>query len=234
MKPFWAKLSAMQGCGSRLHMFHTYSPIEHLLARKNTKLVFLAHEDFVFAKLKLSEGCTTVKPEAALTTKPECNDFLHKVVIKVWGQLRDLLRQFDRTSVIRQALAVHEAVIRDRDHWRRTAQAVIALYAPAENVFDVALQREQDRNKVALPARTILEMAICECPTIGGRQLSKWDIDELLAKTALLIEAANSVGHKLHLLEPAVQLHSNGEYTIDRRFYEAVIHPFVANYFREE
>jgi hypothetical protein len=218
-----------------LHLFHTFHPIEYLLARKENKVVFLAHEDFVFAKLRLSEGCTTVKPEAILNTKSECNDFLHKVVDKVWGQLRGTLQQLDRTSVIRQAVAVNEAVIYDRDHWRRTAQAVIALYAPAENVFGVAQKREQDRNQVALPARTILEMAICECPHSGGRQLSQWDLDELLAKTALLIEAAtDSDAINSNLVDPAIQLHANGEYTIDRDFYKTVIHPFFANYFREE
>lgn len=218
-----------------LHLFQTFSPIQYLLSRQESKVIFLAHEDFVFAKLRLSEGCTKVKPEAVLKTKSECNDFLHKVVDKLWGELRDALRQFDRASVIRQALAVHEAVIHDRDHWRRTAQAVIALYAPAENVFGVAQKREQDRNQVALPARAILEMAICECPTLGGRPLSQWDLDGLLAKTALLIEAATD-SDAIHsdLVDPAVQLHANGEYTIDRDFYETVIHPFFANYFREE
>ena len=218
-----------------LHLFHTFSPIEYLLTRQENKVTFLAHEDFVFAKLRLSEGCTTVKPEAVLKTKSECNDFLHKVVDKVWGQLRDSLRQFDRASVIRQTLAAHEAVIHDRDHWRRTAQAVITLYASAENVFTVAQKREQDRNRVALPARTILEMAICESPTLGGRQLSQWDLDELLAKTALLIEAAtDSDAINSDLVDPTIQLHANGEYTMDRDFYETVIGPFFANYFREE
>jgi Holliday junction resolvase len=218
-----------------LHLFNTYYPIEHLLARQENKPVFLAHEDFVFAKLRLSEGCTAVKPEAALTTKSECNDFLHKVVEKVWGKLRDLLRQFDRTSVIRQALTAHEAIIRDRDHWRRTAQAIIALYSPAENIFDVAQKREQDRSKASLPARIILEMAICECPTSGGRQLSVWDLDELLANAALLLEAAtDSDAINADLLESTIQLHANGEYSIDRRFYETVIRPFIVNYFQGE
>ena len=218
-----------------MHMFHTYSPIEHLLSRQKQKPVFLAHEDFVFAKLRLSEGCTPVKSEASLMTKIECNDFLHKVVTKIWGQLRDILRQFDRTSVIRQALAVHESVLQDRDLWRRTAQAVIALYSPAENVFAVAQTQEEKRNQVALPARTILEMAICECPTSGGNQLSRWGLDEILAKAALLIEAAtDSDAINSELVEPTVQLHANGEYTIDRRFHETVIRPFVSNNLREE
>lgn len=218
-----------------LHLFHTYYPIEYLLAQQSQTPVFLAHEDFIFAKLRLSEGCAKVKPEEALKTKDECNDFLHKVVVKIWGQLRDLLRQFDRASVIRQTLAVHEAVIQDRDHWRRTAQAVIALYKSDEDVFAVAGERESDRNQISLPARTILEMAICECPVSGGRELSRWDLDDMLAKAALFVEVAtDSDAVKLDLVEPVIRLHANGEYTIDRSFHETIIRPFLTNYLREE
>jgi hypothetical protein len=110
---------------------------------------------------------------------------------------------------------VHEAVIHDRDHWRRTAQAVIALYSSAEDVLSVAEQRERDRNQVALPARAILEMAICECPESGGRELSRWELDELLAKAALLIEVAtDSDAINYDVVKPHVQLHANGEYTL--------------------
>lgn len=218
-----------------LHLYHRDNPVDHLQAQQRQDPIFLAHEEFVFAKLRLSEGCTAIKPEAVIKTKAECNSLLHKVVEKIWGQLHELLRLFDRTSVIRQALIVHEAVIQDRDHWRRTAQAIIALYASAENVFSVAQNREQERSQVELSARIILEMAICECPISGGRTLSRWELDELLAKIALLIEAATD-SDAIHsdLVEPAIQLHANGEYSIDRSFHEAVVRPFVSNYFREE
>ena len=46
-------------------------------------------------------------------------------------------------------------------------------------------------------------MAICECPDSGGRRLSRWDLDELLAKTALLLQAAtDSDAINAGLLEP--------------------------------
>ena len=217
-----------------LHLFHTYYPIEHLLARQSQKPIFLAHEDFVFSKLRLSEGCTSVRPGTSIASKSECNEFLHSVVGKVWNRLRELLQRLDRASVIREALKVHEAVIHDRDHWHRTAQAVLALYA-AEDVFAVAQARESDRNNVSLPARTILEMAVCECPEVGGRQLSRWGLDELLAKAALLVEVAtDSDAVNSDLIEPRIDLHPNGEYTIDRGFHNAVIKPFLAAYFREK
>lgn len=218
-----------------LHLFRTYYPIEHLLAREHQKPILLAHEDFVFSKLRLSEGCTTALPGTSISSKPECNEFLHNVVDKVWNQLRELLQQLDRASVIRETLGLHEAVIQDRDRWRRTAQAVLSLYSPEEDVFAVARERESERNNVALPARTILEMAICECPKAGGRQLSRWGLDELLAKAALLVEVAmDSDAINSDLIEPRIDLHLNGEYTIDRGFHSTVIEPFLTSYFREE
>lgn len=218
-----------------LHLFHTHYPIEYLLAQRSTPPIFLSHEDFVFSKLRLSDGCTDVEPEGILKTKSECNVFLHKVVAKVWGQLRGLLQQFDRASVIRQTLAIHEAVIQDRDHWRRTALAVISLYKAAEDVFSVAGERESDRNQVSLPARTILEMAICECPVSGGRDISRWELDDLLAKAALFIEAAtDSDAINGELVKPEIQLYQNGEYSIDRSFHSTVIRPFLTHYLHEE
>lgn len=218
-----------------LHIFNTYYPVEHLLARQEQTTVFLAHEDFAFATLMLSEGCVPSGSGSVLDTKSTCNEFLHKVVSKVWLQLRDLLRQLDRTSVIKQVLAVHEAVINDRDRWRRTAKAVISLHAPFEDIFATARERDLNRNQIAVSARSVLEMAICECPIVGGREMSRWELDELLAKALLLIESAtDSDAINGGLVEPIIKLHANGEYAVDRSFYETVIHPFVANYFREE
>jgi hypothetical protein len=78
-------------------------------------------------------------------------------------------------------------------------------------------------------------MAICECPEIGGRQLSQWGLDELLAKVALLVEVAtDSDAVNSDLIEPRIDIHPNGEYTIDRSFHNTIIKPFFTTYFREE
>ena len=218
-----------------LHLFNTYYPVEHLLARQEQTAVFLAREDFAFATLMLSDGCIPAGTGPVLDTKSSCNDFLHKVVVKIWLQLRELLRQFDRSSSHQAGSFVHEAIINDRDRWRCTARAVISLHSPYDDIFAVARERDINRNQIAVSARTVLEMAICECPVNGGRDLSKWQLDELLAKALLLIESAtDSDATNGGLIEPRITCHSNGEYTIDRNFYETVINPFVTNYIREE
>ena len=218
-----------------LHVFRTYYPIEHLLARKDMEPIFLAHEDLAFFKLMLSEGCTLASPGASIVSKTECNTFLHKVVDKVWGRVRERLQRLDRASVIRKVLEVHEAVIQDRGHWRQTARAVLALHTPADDVHAIAQERESDRGRVSLPARTILEMAVCECPESCGWQLSRWELDELLAEVALLLEVAtDSDAINNDLTKPRIELHENGEYTIDRSFHDTMMRPFLTAYFREE
>ena len=222
---------------SSMRVFHIFriDPFEHLLARQDKEPFFLAHEDFAFSKLALSEGCTSASPGTRIVSKSECNEFLHRIVDKVWDRLRKRLRQFDRASVIRQGLEVREAAFQDRGRWTRTAQALLALYAPNDDVHAIAQERESDRTNVSLAARTILEMAICECPSSGGQQVSRWALDELLAEATLLMEVAtHSDAINSDLTEPRLELQANGEYAIDRSFQDTIIKPFVTAYRREE
>ena len=218
-----------------LHVFQIYDPVEQLQMIRNMNPIFLAQEDFVFSKLKLSEGCKPDQNDTSIQSKDECNKFLHKTVGKIWNQLRILLQQIDRISLIHEVLRVHEAIIHDREHWRRTSRAILALYAPTDDVQSIAQEREMDRVNTAISARTILEMAICECSEEGGRPLSQFELDELLAKVALLIGVAtDSDAIENDLTTPRIDLLPNGEYTIDRNFHDAVIEPFRTAHFIEE
>ena len=218
-----------------LHVFRTHYPLEDLLNREDKEPIFLAHENLSFLRLGLSEGCTSVSPGTSIVSKDKCNTFLHKIVDKIWDRVRERLHRLDRASVIREVLEVHEAAIHERSHWQQTAQAVLALYSPTDDVHAIAKERESERSRVSLAARTILEMAICECPESGGRQVSRWELDELLAEAALLIEVAtDSDAVKNDLTKPTINLHGNGDYTVDRSFHRTMMRPFQAAYFREE
>ncbi len=59
-----------------------------------------------------------------------------------------------------------------------------------------------------------MSLVASEPEVVGGRQLSRWDLDELLANAALLIEAAmDSDAINGGLIEPRIYLRTNGEYT---------------------
>jgi len=218
-----------------LHMFQTYYPIEELLARQDMQPTLLAKEDFVFSKLKLSYGLTSVKPGSIISGKSECVNFLNAVVEKIWKEIHGLLQLYDRSSVIREVYLVLEAALKDRIQWRRTARAVLSMYNFEDDVADVAGGRDKQRSQISIAARTILEMAICECPLNGGRRLSKWGRDELFAKATLLFEVASeSDAVKNGLAKAEIELYHNGDYNLDRSFFETVIQPFVSTYLRED
>jgi hypothetical protein len=59
-------------------------------------------------------------------------------------------------------------------------------------------------------------------------------LDDVLARAALLVEVAmDSDAISGDLIEPEIYLHPNGEYDIDRSFYETIIKPFFSAYFQE-
>ncbi len=84
------------------------------------------------------------------------------------------------------------------------------------------------RSITDLAIRTLLEMAVCECPDSGGDLLSQEQMDELIAKAALIQEvAAHSDGIRNKLIDPQIVLHDNGTYSIDHEFINSVIGPFI-------
>ena len=218
-----------------IHLFQTYNPVEYLLSEPGDTPVFIKQEDYAFNSLLLVDGCITNENESIIQGVDNCNDSLNKIVDKVWSGIRYSLLQLDRASVIRKALIAHEDVFKDREHWNRTVKALLAIHGKDEDIVSISSNREKERTEVAISARTLIEMAVCECPISGGRQLSSWDLDELLARVALLLTAANdSDAIKYELIEPKIHIHANGEYTVERSAYEEVMSQFQTGYFREK
>lgn len=211
-----------------LHVFTSYDYVEQLLQTHNKNPVMLSREEFAFSELKLSEGCLQSDNVSNIDSISACNKFLNKVVEKIWDQLRNQLNSIDRASVIQGMFFVHEGILHDRTRWRRTAKAMQALYGSDDDVLHTAHEREGIRSITDLATRTLLEIAICECPESGGNLLSQQQMDELIAKTALMMQvASHSDGFRNKLLEPPVELHQNGTYSIERDIVSTVIEPFL-------
>ncbi|MCY3712528.1 MAG: hypothetical protein OXH02_04500 [Gemmatimonadetes bacterium] len=211
-----------------LHAITSHDRVEHLLQKHSQNPTLLAQEDFVFAKLELSDGCRPTVNAGRIDSRSSCNDFLNCVVVKIWNQIRDQLKDLDRTSVLQAMFLAHENIIQDRNRWRRTARAVQALYGSIDDVHSTVHEQEGMRSITDLAIRTLLEIAICECPDSEGDPLSQEQMGELLAKAALMQEvAAHSDGIRNKLIDPQIELHDNGSYSIDREFINTVIGPFI-------
>ena len=218
-----------------LHAFTIQDKVEELLHKHNKNLVLIPKEDLEFVKLNLSEGSRPTDNSSNIVSRSACNEFLNKVVVKIWNQLRDQLNVLDRASVIQSLFYVHESIIRDRNRWRETAKAVQALYGLTENFHENVQEQEGERTITDLAVRTVMEMAICECPTSGGSPLSQEQMEDLLARSAVMQEAAaHSDGIRTKLIDPLIELHSNGSYSIKHDFIHTVVRPFLVAHFTDE
>lgn len=222
--------------GARLlHVFAGADPIQELLMSAAGDVTFLSPEDYEFAKLRLSNGRSLLSPSKKLTSRFECTKFLNDLVADMWTSLKRALRTYNRGSVVHRVLAVHEAAISDRYHWRRTARALLSLHSSQTDVFKAMKERESLRGNIQLSARTLVEMAVCESPVHGGRELSTWEVDSLLAKTRLLLQIATDSDAIYHgLADPSIELHENGEYSLHSGFYEKTLEPFVSAEMRDD
>ena len=217
-----------------LHLFELH-PFDYLLATDSQEVGSRTLDDIGFLSPGLATGCYSADDGNILTSKSACGEFLHKLVDKIHDQLSTKLRQLDRSLLIQRIYRIHDAVLHDRDHWRRTSLALQTIHGAEASVADVARERESMRTKLAVSARCLLELAICECPAARGRPPSQWDVDVLLTHAELMIQAATDSDAIHHgLVEPRITIHPNGEYDADRSFYRDVIAPFAAGYFDEK
>ena len=217
-----------------LHLFELH-PFDHLLANDRQEVDIRTLDDVGFLSPGLAVGCYDPESGRTLASKSACGDFLHRLVDKIYGQLSTKLRELDRALLIRRVYRIHDAVVHDREHWKRTSLALHAIHGAETSVADVARERESMRSKLAVSARCLLELAICECPADGGRRPSQWDVDGLLAHAELMIQAATDSDAIHHdLVQPQITIHPNGEYDADRSFFRDVIAPFAAGYFDEK
>ena len=108
--------------GARLlHVFSNNNPIQDLLIDAAEAATFLSPEDYEFGKCELSNGRRLLNPPKTLVSRSECTEFLNRLVDDMWESIKRALASFNRESLVRTVLGVHESAISDRHHWRLTA-----------------------------------------------------------------------------------------------------------------
>jgi hypothetical protein len=124
---------------------------------------------------------------------------------------------------------------RDRNQWQRTAQAVLAIHQNHQDVVEVAMRRDMDRNQAGIVYRVLTEMAVCTCPHTGGRIVSDTDLDSLGADINALIDSANQSDAIRHeFAEARIILSPSGDVRTDRDFSRKVAEPYGRGFFSEQ
>jgi len=184
-------------------------------------------DDAALIKLGLGWRLRDRKLGGDIRGKEACTAYLNSVVRSLEDEVCQDLRQLDRRAVIMFSLLNHESAIYDRDNWRRTAGAVLALHTDREATLRTIAEHEGEMNAVFQASRLLIEFAICECPLNGGRKPGRLDMSRLMAKV-LQIPGLGGWSDAIHwdAMEPRLRVTPLGDIHANVTFHEEVLGPY--------
>jgi hypothetical protein len=123
-----------------------------------------------------------------ITSVSECTSYLNRIVQIEILEICDMLRTLDRRAVLERLLSIHEAAGCDRDVWRRTAQANLAMHADRAAAIATIVEHDGQLGKCFTLSRILIEAAICECPLAGGRAPGELDLSRMMSLASLVFQ----------------------------------------------
>lgn len=214
-----------------IHAFERGNLLDQLQMRHSKRGARINSSCWSFSRYHLAKGCRKAVDGTVLQSKKECARFLHCVVGKICERIISKLSLLDRRDVIMKCYNTYEACLTDQKRWTYTARALLALYGQTDDVYDVSSRNTAELGNVMHASRTLIEMAVCECPISDGRLMSRWDLEDLLAEVILLVDVAYE-SDAIHndLASPMIEIYPNGEYLLQDRKYVVAIRKFVSAY----
>lgn len=223
--------SVMSDSGVRIiHLYKTFDPTENALMKNAVKPIFVFQPEVVFDGLLISKSIGD--KGTVLSNTKDCGKYLHSRVDLIWGKIKQILNNINRSSLLIDLTKNINSIEQDRQQWRRTAKAVQAIHQKHDDVTHVAGSIESQRSLASLCCRTLIEMTVCECPVDGGDNSNKSKLSSLMSLTALLVNtASDSDAINSALVEPLIEIQPNGSYKIPTDIWSLVLQPYYAGHF---
>lgn len=185
-------------------------------------------DDSALLKLGLGWRARDQKDGGDLEGKDVCTSYLNKLMRILEDEICMELQTLDRRDVIDFALNNHESAINERDNWRRTAAAVLALHKDQEATLETIAEHEGELNGVFQSSRLLVEFAICECRATGGRPPGRLDMSQLMAKVMLLASLGGwSDAIRWGAMEPRLRITPLGDIHANMDFRETILAPYA-------
>jgi hypothetical protein len=162
-----------------------------------------------------------------VTGREVCTAYLNGIVRLLEDEICSDLRAFDRRSVITFALMNHETAVSDRDNWRRTTAAVVALHKDKEATISAIARHEMELNAIFQATRLMIEFANCECLPEGGAKPGELDMSRIMGKIMLTCRLggwSDSIHWKA--MEPIVRITPLGDIHANVTFQEEILDPY--------
>ena len=218
----------MQGRDAReIHMFRSRGPMDHLPNRPGPVPRFIQPEDVSVARVGLAWKCLARQREGRIVEGDSAQALLHCCVDELWRLIRERLSRLDRLSIISLAMQNLEAIYRERQQWRLTARAVLALNETREETLRIAADRENERTVAAVSFRVLIEMAAASGKRGKGEPAGWAELDHLSAHVSTLLGlASHSDAIRGDLAAPVVRVTEAGRLQFDREYIGELLRPF--------
>jgi hypothetical protein len=165
---------------------------------------------------------------SSLRSKRQCTELLNALVRGIEEEICSNLQQFDRTSFVEMCMQNHEVSTFERGRWARTAAANLGLHQDREAALAVIADHEMDLLSVLFPSRVLIEFALCECPTTGGRMAGRLELSRLMAKVNAIWEFGGwSDAIHMDAMPPVLTITPLGDLQAETEFNSDVLAPFA-------
>jgi hypothetical protein len=165
---------------------------------------------------------------AEITGVSECTSYLNKTVEILMQEICDTLGELDRRALVNRFLMIHEAACVDRDVWRRTARANLAMHENRSEAIAAIVEHDGRLGVCLTLSRILIEAAICECPPHGGRAPGELDLSRLMSRAQLVFSfGGDSDAVYWGAMEPWIRVTPLGDIHMKRLFEQDIYGPFV-------
>ena len=172
-----------------------------------------------------------ISEPTVLEDREKCKELLNHVVDAFWARCRRRLEGIDRRSLVVRCLRNNEAVIAEQDNWTRTRRAVAALHKDEVDVLSASQGARESMDRTQISHRLLIEMAICTCPEVYGREATQEDIDYLGAQILQMVATAQeSDAMRAEAIPAWVRISLAGDVRLSSDFSD-LMRPYLRSHF---
>lgn len=210
------------------HVFMAQTFRDHIDALRDAHPTTISKYDDAYIKIGLGWRVRAPEEGGEVLGKEVCLDFLNRLVSTLEDELCGSLKRFNRRQLVEALLSNYEQAAAQKEWWRRTASALLALNSDKAAVLEALAQNEYKLNGVFQSTRIVIEAAVCESPSIGGAAPGDLDLTRLMALASTLF-AVGGWSDSIHwdVMTPRLIIRPLGDVHVHADFFDVVVDPFA-------
>lgn len=210
------------------HVFMAQTFRDYIDALRDANPTTISKYDDAYIKIGLGWRVRAPEEGGEVLGKVACIDFLNRLVSNLEEELCQSLKRFNRRHVVEALLDNYEQAAAQKDWWRRTASALMALHSDQAGVLEAMAQNEYKLNGVSQSTRIVIEAALCESPAAGGMMPGDLDQTRLMALASTLFAIGGwSDSIRWDVMTPRLIVRPLGDVHVHADYFDAVVDPFA-------